>query len=169
MCAGLGTPDHKSYGERNSAGILLQRITQSLIHPPLLYFTHLYVLFLPIMWECLNRDCSTQTKLLVVQTSTWFAKDCFLNDSHGFSLKQPKFCSKTVKKTHLRFCSHILLKVFFPEECMSNHLASFVQLRAVHVLPCQPSTTAQAVVDMNDTRMAQMGQEFKWLFCFWKC
>lgn len=49
---------------------------------------------------------------------------------------------------------------------MSNHLANFVQLRAVHVLPCQPSSTAQAVMDKNDTWMAQMGQELKLLFCF---
>lgn len=44
-----------------------------------------------------------------------------------FHLGSQNFPPKHLK-IHLRFCSHMWLKVFFPEECMSNHLASFVQL-----------------------------------------
>lgn len=38
-------------------------------------------------------------------------------------------------------------------------LSPFVQLMAVHIFPYQPSTTAQAVIDMNDTQMTQKEQD----------
>ena len=102
--------DHtrSSTGQRNSAEILLQHITQSLIHPPQLLYKHLSSLFLPSWWYAFNNKCFPHTKLSVVQTNLRSAKDYFLNDSQGISFGQSK---SEMPFTHSIRKSSFLLKI----------------------------------------------------------
>lgn len=115
--------------------------------------------------ECLNNKCLPHRKYKTFGSADNIraAKDYFLNDGQGFSFGQSKLCFKSVKKKKTwgaihTFCQSLLSCLRYWGVYVQP-LSQFVQLMAVCIFPCQPSTKAQAVMDMSDTQMTQMRQD----------